>query len=280
MKKTVFAMGLLFCMSTFVVSAQKSSTDGDYPVIKQKNEYISAGKSTFNALIVQDKLPWGFNEIAPILSGLGANVTILTSSMIATEDFSQYELIVIASEQEDSFVSNYNASVTKFNNYVTNGGRLEIHTARIGLIIPAYVLPGGLSFGAYNAIDDNDIADVGHPLVAGITPPLKGSFASHQSFTSLPAGATIITTEEFTGLPTTVEYTLGGGVVIATCMPWEYLHHYKNIFNSGQMLVNSLTYLFNYVTFPYIATLVVLIFTSKKSAAPRAAGKPYDQGQR
>ena len=32
--------------------------------------------------------------------------------------------------------------------------------------------------------------------------------------------------------------------------------------------------------FPYIATLVVLIFTSKKSAAPRAAGKPYDQGQR
>ncbi len=32
--------------------------------------------------------------------------------------------------------------------------------------------------------------------------------------------------------------------------------------------------------FPYIATLVVLVFTSKKSTAPRAAGKPYDQGQR
>ena len=32
--------------------------------------------------------------------------------------------------------------------------------------------------------------------------------------------------------------------------------------------------------FPYIATLVVLIFTSKRSAAPRDLGEPYDQGQR
>ena len=31
---------------------------------------------------------------------------------------------------------------------------------------------------------------------------------------------------------------------------------------------------------PYIATLAVLTFTSKKSAAPRAAGEPYDQGKR
>jgi len=31
---------------------------------------------------------------------------------------------------------------------------------------------------------------------------------------------------------------------------------------------------------PYIATLVVLAFTSKNSAAPRAEGVPYDKGQR
>lgn len=31
---------------------------------------------------------------------------------------------------------------------------------------------------------------------------------------------------------------------------------------------------------PYIATLVVLIFTSKNSMAPRASGVPYDKGQR
>jgi simple sugar transport system permease protein len=31
---------------------------------------------------------------------------------------------------------------------------------------------------------------------------------------------------------------------------------------------------------PFIATLVVLAFTSKKSQAPKAAGVPYDKGSR
>lgn len=35
-----------------------------------------------------------------------------------------------------------------------------------------------------------------------------------------------------------------------------------------------------YKMIPYIATLVVLAFTSKKSQAPKAAGIPYDKGQR
>lgn len=35
-----------------------------------------------------------------------------------------------------------------------------------------------------------------------------------------------------------------------------------------------------YKMVPYIATLIVLIFTSKNSQAPRASGVPYDKGQR
>ena len=35
-----------------------------------------------------------------------------------------------------------------------------------------------------------------------------------------------------------------------------------------------------YKMIPYIATLIVLIFTSKNSQAPRAEGIPYDKGQR
>jgi simple sugar transport system permease protein len=31
---------------------------------------------------------------------------------------------------------------------------------------------------------------------------------------------------------------------------------------------------------PYLATLIVLAFTSKNSAAPKAAGEPYDAGKR
>jgi general nucleoside transport system permease protein len=35
-----------------------------------------------------------------------------------------------------------------------------------------------------------------------------------------------------------------------------------------------------YKMLPYVATLVVLAFTSRRSQAPRAAGVPYDQGKR
>ena len=35
-----------------------------------------------------------------------------------------------------------------------------------------------------------------------------------------------------------------------------------------------------YKMIPYIATLIVLAFTSRKSQAPRASGVPYDKGSR
>lgn len=37
---------------------------------------------------------------------------------------------------------------------------------------------------------------------------------------------------------------------------------------------------FVYEILPYVATLVILVFTSKKSAAPAAAGEPFDKGKR
>lgn len=35
-----------------------------------------------------------------------------------------------------------------------------------------------------------------------------------------------------------------------------------------------------YKMIPYVATLIVLAFTSKKSRAPKAEGVPYDKGSR
>jgi simple sugar transport system permease protein len=35
-----------------------------------------------------------------------------------------------------------------------------------------------------------------------------------------------------------------------------------------------------YLMLPYIVTMIVLAFTSKKSHAPKAEGIPYDPGQR
>ena len=50
---------------------------------------------------------------------------------------------------------------------------------------------------------------------------------------------------------------------------------------SGIAFLNDLSIPSNvYKMVPYIATLIVLAFTSKKSQAPRAAGVPYDKGAR
>lgn len=51
-------------------------------------------------------------------------------------------------------------------------------------------------------------------------------------------------------------------------------------YSSIQILANLKIPSDVYKMVPYIATLVVLAFTSKNSAAPKAAGIPYDKGQR
>ena len=54
----------------------------------------------------------------------------------------------------------------------------------------------------------------------------------------------------------------------------------SNVYSSIPILFNAGIpgQIFNMI--PYIATLIVLIFTSKKSSAPKALGEPYDQGKR
>ena len=50
----------------------------------------------------------------------------------------------------------------------------------------------------------------------------------------------------------------------------SFLPQFENIKDSNYI----------YLMIPYIVTLIVLVLTSKKSAAPKAEGIPYDKGQR
>jgi len=56
----------------------------------------------------------------------------------------------------------------------------------------------------------------------------------------------------------------------------------KTISNSSGLSLLSALHIntYFYQILPYVATLVVLTLTSKKSASPKAAGEPYDQGKR
>lgn len=54
----------------------------------------------------------------------------------------------------------------------------------------------------------------------------------------------------------------------------------SNVYSSIPFLLNAGIPAQIFSMVPYIATLIVLVFTSKRSAAPKALGEPYDQGKR
>jgi len=91
----------------------------------------------------------------------------------------------------------------------------------------------GLVFENYNNLDDP-----AHPVVAGVPNPFYGDAASHGHFTTLPADAHVIASEQTGLLPTIVEYPLGGGRVIAYGQPLEISHNFG--WDAGTIMENTL----------------------------------------
>jgi len=195
-----------------------------------------------NFLVFMDNLPWGSAAIQTILTNNGESFVVLNSSAMATEDFSQYDVIIIASDQVPGFHANFVANFTKFVNWVTAGGRLQVHAATCGWNSPcgySVQLPGGV-FTTEHYDNYNVIADAAHPIVAGISNPFYGTYASHGEFSNLVPGTSIITVSQINGNPTTIQYNYGSGTVTATTCTYEFGYFFGQA--AGQMLVNNLNY--------------------------------------
>lgn len=54
----------------------------------------------------------------------------------------------------------------------------------------------------------------------------------------------------------------------------------SSVYSSIPFLVALKIPSYFYKMIPYVATLIILVFTSKNSAAPKASGEPYDKGKR
>ncbi len=199
-----------------------------------------------NVLLLKDENPWpvyiptDVNET--ILTNLGVSYTVANSSDIASLDFSPFTMIIIASAQEEDFYTNYNANLSKFTNFLNAGGNMEIHAATYNSISTLPQLPGGGSIGG--APDDcaeyNIVSMPSHPMVAGVPSPFEGTCASIRYFENLPAGAQVITRAEGSNQPTTIEYTVGNGVVVATTCPLEWAYALGE--GCAQMLENGIAY--------------------------------------
>jgi Zn-dependent metalloprotease/subtilisin family serine protease len=207
-----------------VPSEAKSNQASAFSPVVSLERLADAPQEGESVLIFRDVLPWGLNVNEPLLESLGATVSIASSASMATIDLSQYDMILIASVQPNSFYQAFVNSLGRFESYVANGGKMQIHACIFSSDrIASMPLPGGLTLAAAaNSQTTNYIVNMDHPIASGaLDSVVTGSYANHESFENLPANGIVIT-QTAGGEPTTVEYSLGAGMIVATGMTWEY----------------------------------------------------------
>jgi subtilisin family serine protease len=206
-------------------------------------------------LLLMDFLPWDSDAIQQVLAANAVEYDLADSSQMATIDFAAYRFVIIANDQTDEFYDRYDASASRFADYVAGGGFLWVGAASSGFNGGSFsgsALPGGVTIGGDVFEDFNDVAAPSHELMAGVPNPFFGSYASHTVFANLPADGTVIARGSSTGDPTLVEYDFGGGHVVAFAQPFEYA--FANGEDGARILENAVPYAVNYFTdVPWLA---------------------------
>jgi hypothetical protein len=219
----------------FVTNAGPSGSNSNYIGID------TVEMSRPDVLIIQDQEPWSYTSIQDVLTANGITYLQVTSAQMATVDLSDYEMVVIPSLQSYAFYTAWNSNISRFESFVSKGGRLWQSTCTFALLPIA--TPGGV----VSAIDEdlyNVITDPSHPWVQGVPSPLFGNKASHQSFTNLYSGSKVVATAQTSGRPVLVDYRYGAGRVLLTGQTLEYA--WWNNWDGKPILENSLVDLFRW----------------------------------
>ena len=68
--------------------------------------------------------------------------------------------------------------------------------------------------------------------------------------------------------------------ILLAALVFGFFRALGNVYSGISLLANLNIPSAFYTMLPYIISLVILVFTSKKSRAPKAEGIPYDKGVR
>jgi subtilisin family serine protease len=193
--------------------------------------------------LFQNVYPWGQSSNEEALDMHDVPYVTLSSEDFGLVNLSQYIKVIIASDQDQTFYSAMNASRWWFEDYVRNGGVLEIHAADLGWHGGQWigVLPGGLRWEELEA-NYVTILNRTHPVVN--TPNLIRendlnwwSWSAHGYFSGYPANSCVVIAEDY-GRPVYLEFRYGIGLIVASgqTLEWAYYRGYT------PMLENSLLY--------------------------------------
>ena len=252
-KSAIICLCLLFLLGAVKIAfAVNSMTPPDLSGSQIISNYVDAVLLKAEAitigtevLLIQDLDPWWTTSNEDLLASNSMPYKKINSASIDVENFNNYKKIIIAGDQITSFYETYMVHKTKFDNYVANGGMLEWHACGYGWNggdSSQVVLPGGVGIGSNYWYDTYNYLEIpSHSILAGVSNPFWGNFASHGSFinTAFVSGINIITIDSFQG-PTLVEYQYGKGCVLASTQPLEFGLFYSEA--SGTILSNMIPY--------------------------------------
>jgi len=225
MKKIILLLVAFIAISGYTYSQMNSGHQTNPPAAVMVQSSINTAKtSQCNFLVLMDNLPWNSTSITDILTANGEVFSVANSVTFPGLNFANYDVIIIASDQNPAFHAVYQANFPKFVTFVQGGGSLEAHSATCGWNSPcgySVQLPGGVyTVEQYDAT--NNVANPLNPIVAGMPASFNGSWASHGYFANMVPATDVITTAASNGKPTTIEYHFGSGLVSATCCTYEY----------------------------------------------------------
>jgi hypothetical protein len=194
----------------------------------------SLGAENGSVVLLQDAGPWSSSAIQTILDSNGISYNITPSSQFGLVDLTNYQKVIIASDQSDIFYQAINNHLSWLEIYVASGGILEIHGASDGWNTGTWInpLPGGL---IYNVSSTNsiDIVNSQHPVLNtpyNITDAeLDGWGSSAHGFLSNISSATTILADGLNPILIELEYGYGNMIVSTQTLEYGYDRSKSNL---------------------------------------------------
>ncbi|RLF02781.1 MAG: hypothetical protein DRJ64_08965, partial [Thermoprotei archaeon] len=224
-----------------------------YPVYPYKYGHMYSFYNSSNQIrkvaIFKDNNPW---DITPdptetILASHGISYTVFDSSDMGNVDLSQFDKVIISSDQTDATYNAISSHLSWFENYVADGGILEIHAAGQGWHDGNWsVMPGGFKWHP----EYNDGVDIvtSHPILNYpnvITDDELDNwfYSAHGYLYNLPSGSQVILTSG--GEPVFVISPWGSGEIIITTqtLEWGYNEGYSKFLENVILYPSGLDYL-------------------------------------
>jgi hypothetical protein len=171
--------------------------------------------------IFQTHNPWGSTILETAITKAGHTYTVFPPSALTGFSFASYSVVIL--NWDDTFVSAfdppYTSVIPALQTYVLNGGMLWIQGAiQNGGAVTTYSLPfGGTATFDLESWDYIDIPS--SALITGVPNPFHGTWASHASFTGIPASSQVVVSVGQTPGGTAVQYVYQTGVCPPTPTP-------------------------------------------------------------